>query len=182
MFIKAINPRSFLKKILFFCFVFLVGFAVYFLPALRSLPALSLFQNHSAMGNSNQQRLDFLQSFGWEVCEEPLEIVSVIIPEKFGKVYESYNEIQQMQGFDLKKFQGKEVRRYTYEVTNYPQQKKYIRANLLICKGKIIGGDICSIYVKNGFMHGFQYPKKEQSPTPLCRTAPSIQDSHNNPR
>lgn len=180
MFIKAINPGSLLKKILFFCFIFLIGFTIYALPSLNSLPVLSLFQNSSVMGDSNQHRLDFLRGFGWEVHEEPEEIVPVIIPEKFGKVYENYNELQREQGFDLKKFQGKEVRRYTYEVTNYPQQKKYIRANLLVFKGKIIGGDICSIYVKDGFMHGFQYPKKEQSPTPSCRTAPSIQDSHNN--
>ena len=96
----------------------------------------------------------FLQSYGWEVNEQPCEMVQVVIPETFGDVYENYNEIQKQQGFDLSRFRGKQVSRCSYEVLNYPGQKEYIRANLLIYNHEVIGGDICSIYAENGFMHG----------------------------
>ena len=83
----------------------------------------------------------FLQSYGWEVNEQPCEMVQVVIPESFGDVYENYNEIQKQQGFDLSRFRGKQVSRCSYEVLNY--------------------GDICSIYAENGFMHGFSLPEQE---------------------
>lgn len=84
----------------------------------------------------------------------------MVIPETFGDVYQNYNAIQTEQGFDLSKFKGKQVTRSTYSVLNYPEQKEYIRANLLIYNDEIIGGDICSVYAKNGFMHGFVFPTK----------------------
>ena len=102
----------------------------------------------------------FLQSYGWEVNEQPCEMVQVVIPETFGDVYENYNEIQKQQGFDLSRFRGKQVSRCSYEVLNYPGQKEYIRANLLIYNQEVIGGDICSIYAENGFMHGFSLPER----------------------
>ena len=71
------------------------------------------------------------------------------------------HEIQKQQGFDLSRFRGKQVSRCSYEVLNYPGQKEYIRANLLIYNQEVIGGDICSIYAENGFMHGFSLPEQE---------------------
>ena len=118
-------------------------------------------QTHEAEAPNNLARITFLKSYGWEVSEEPSEVVSVVIPQTFGDVYENYNAIQTAQGFDLSGYRGKEVRRYTYEVLNYPGQKDYIRANLLIYRGKVIGGDICSIFAENGFMHGFAYPEQQ---------------------
>ena len=56
---------------------------------------------------------------------------------------------------DLSKLKGKKVKRWTYEVTNYPKQTEGVRANLLVLDGKVVGGDICSNDAANGFMHGF---------------------------
>ena len=105
-------------------------------------------------GKTNEDRLRFIHSFGWEVNEEPAEIMEVIIPSKFDEVYETYNSIQKKQGLDLKSVAGKRCRRFSYEVTNYPGAQGAVRINLLIYKNKIIGGDVCSLEA-DGFIHGF---------------------------
>lgn len=128
-------------------------------PAAPPSP-VSISDNHDMHVPDNTARISFLESFGWQVSKEPLEIADVIIPQTFGKVYENYNVIQTSQGFDLTKHKGKQVKRYTYAVLNYPSQKEYIRANLLIYNEKVIAGDICSVYAENGFMHGLAYPKE----------------------
>lgn len=117
--------------------------------------------HHDTCVPNRLAQVRFLQSYGWEVSEQPCEMVQVVIPETFGDVYENYNEIQKQQGFDLSRFRGKQVSRCSYEVLNYPGQKEYIRANLLIYNHEVIGGDICSIYAENGFMHGFSLPEQE---------------------
>ena len=45
--------------------------------------------------------------------------------------------------------------RYTYEITNYPDYKGTVYANLIVYRDRIIGGDICTADV-NGFIHGFE--------------------------
>lgn len=104
---------------------------------------------------TNEKRLIFLKTFGWDVASEPCEICEVVIPVKFDDVYDKYNAIQKKQGLDLLKYAGKRVKRYTYEVKNYPDRPANIRVNMLVYNGKIIGGDVCSIEL-SGFMHGFK--------------------------
>ena len=106
---------------------------------------------------TNEQRVEFLQSFGWEVSEEAEEIQEVLIPKEFDDVYENYNDIQKVQGCDLSKYAGKRCKRYTYMVSNFPGQSDNVRANILVYKGKVIGGDVCSTEL-NGFMQGFAMP------------------------
>ena len=108
----------------------------------------------AAEGETNAQRIAFLAGFGWDVEEEPVFSGEVQIPSEFDQVYENYNQIQLGQGFDLRLYAGETVERYQYELHNYPNFPEGIRANLLIFRGKIIGGDICSIFL-GGFMHGF---------------------------
>ena len=58
------------------------------------------------------------------------------------------------QGCDLSKYAGKRCKRYTYVIENYPGQAEGVRANILVYKNKVIGGDVCSVEL-DGFMHGF---------------------------
>ncbi len=112
----------------------------------------------SAMAETDDQRRAFLASFGWELAADPVEIRQVIIPEVFNEVYTQYNTMQQAQGFDLMRYRGKTARRWTYEVTNYPDAgKRRIYADLLVYDGRIIGGSI-GTREADGFMHGFQHP------------------------
>lgn len=105
----------------------------------------------------NEDRISFLNAFGWEVSPDPVAIEEIVIPAEFNEIYEEYNKLQQSQDLDLTKYRGKTVRRYTYEVTNYPKQGETVYANLLIYKNRVIGGDICSAQYQ-GFMHGFVMP------------------------
>ena len=110
-------------------------------------------------GNA-EERVAFLSQFGWEVPDDPIEVAEVMIPSEFDDTYTKYNEIQIEQGFNLEKYKGVRVKRWTYEIQNYPGYAKdsgCIRANLLVCEDKVIGGDICSVEL-DGFMHGFENP------------------------
>lgn len=116
-------------------------------------------KEYTTAAEDNDQRTTFLEQFGWEVAEEPIEISEVTIPQTFNEVYEAYNEIQRSQGLDLAKYAGQICKRWVYEVTNYPGQEQNVHANLLILDGKVIGGDICSAEL-DGFMHGFdEFPE-----------------------
>ena len=104
---------------------------------------------------SNEDRINFLKQFGWEVESEPTSEKEVLIPEEFDKIFTGYNEIQRKQGLDLSDFKKKNVMRYTYVVTNYPDYNGTVYANILVYRNNVIGGDICSADV-NGFVHGFE--------------------------
>lgn len=108
---------------------------------------------------TNDDRVGFLNSFGYKVNTEPSEIVEVVVPESFDSVYESYNELQRAQGLNLKKYSGKKLTRYTYELVDYDNSKRTVYANLLVYKNKIVGGDICSLEGE-GFIHGFTRPEQ----------------------
>ncbi len=100
-----------------------------------------------------EDRIAFLKQFGWEVEPTPVEEVEVTIPAEFDKVYQSYNELQRKQGFDLSKFHKKDVMRYTYRITNYPDYEGEVLVSILMQRHRVIGGDVCSADA-NGFIHG----------------------------
>lgn len=101
-----------------------------------------------------EDRIAFLSQFGIEVEPTPVEEAEVTVPAEFDKVYESYNELQKKQGFDLSKYQKKDVMRYTYRVTNYDGYDGEVLVSMLVYKKKVIGGDVCSAD-HDGFIHGF---------------------------
>ena len=104
---------------------------------------------------TNEDRINFLSQFGWQVEGQPIEIKTVTIPSEFDKVFAAYNEIQKAQGLNLLKFKNKEVTRYTFSITNYADFEGTVYANVLVYRNKVIGGDICSADV-SGFIHGFE--------------------------
>lgn len=103
---------------------------------------------------SDADRVDFISQFGWQVEETPIDEKNVTIPASFDKIYENYNQLQKNQGLSLGKYKGKEVTRYTYKITNYPDYEGDVYINLLVFKNKVIGGDVCSAD-QTGFVHGF---------------------------
>jgi hypothetical protein len=95
----------------------------------------------------------YLATFGWQVEAEPVTVKNVQIPARFTEVYEQYNALQKRQGFDLSRYRADIVESYTFRVVNHPAAGD-VFANVLVFKGRIIGGDICS-FALNGFMTGF---------------------------
>ncbi|MGN0980515.1 MAG: DUF4830 domain-containing protein [Candidatus Avoscillospira sp.] len=106
---------------------------------------------------TNEERLAFLNAFGWEVRETPVETQEVRVPEEFNDVFTRYNQLQQSQGYDLTDYAGKTVKRYVYAITNHPDGGQDHYATLLVYKNKIIGGDV-TCTGQGGVMQGFQMP------------------------
>lgn len=108
---------------------------------------------------TNAQREEYLKSLGWEFSTDFTE-KEITIPSEFNDTYNRYNELQKSQGFDLSSLKGQTVTVYTYNITNFAgyENRDCIFANLLVQNNILIGGDICSTSVSDGFM---QTLKKE---------------------
>ena len=112
-------------------------------------------------GKTKEERQNFISSLGWETDPGSEESGEVVIPKKFDEIYERYNELQLSQGLDLKRYRGKSCERYTYRVLNFPDAADMeVRLNLLVYKGKIIGGDVCSLGL-DGFQQTLIFPVGE---------------------
>lgn len=118
------------------------------IPVIKEMPS-KIFKNVK----SNDDRINFLRNYGIEVQQDPAEILEVTVPGEFDGVYSKYNEMQKAEGLDLEKYHNKQVKRYTYVVTNYNYDGT-VYANLLVYKNCIIGGDVCTADI-NGFVRGF---------------------------
>lgn len=122
--------------------------------------ALTFFVRNSTFTNVKVESTEmneiictkYLTELGWKISDHPIEVCEITIPQEFNSTYTNYNEIQQKQGFNLKKYRGKNCSRFTYSVLNYKGTPYGIRANILLFNGKIIGSDICSVEL-DGFMH-----------------------------
>lgn len=119
-------------------------------PAVSGLPQLA----------DNEARVSYLQSMGWEVDPEPVETLQFLLPEKLEEPYLTYNELQDSQGFDLSACCGKQVARYTYTVTNYPGRPEGVQANLYVCEGQPVAGDILCAGA-DGFQDTLVYPEQD---------------------
>jgi len=114
----------------------------------------------STVVSGNDDRVQFLNNFGWEVATSPIQTSQVRIPADSSQVFERYNELQKLQGYDLSKYAGKTVMRYVYTVKNYPGATEPVYATLLISGNQVIGGDITDT-AATGLMQGFQQVDKE---------------------
>ena len=106
---------------------------------------------------TNEDRIAYLEHFGWQVSSEPVSVEELLIPETFDETYEEYLTLQQSQGFDLTELCGKRVKRCTYEITNYPTGETGVQISILIYKNKVVGGEVLSPQL-NGFLHGLEMP------------------------
>lgn len=107
---------------------------------------------------TNEDRIAYLGEYGWQVKEEPLSTQELIIPREFDETYTDYLTLQSEQGFDLEKYAGKRVKRYTYEITNYPTGEQGVQVNLLMSKHTVVGGEVLSARL-DGFLHGLAMPQ-----------------------
>lgn len=107
---------------------------------------------------TNEDRMNYLEEFGWSVIEEPVQTEELQFPESFeDEIYAEFLMLQTDQGFDPVKYAGKRVKRYTYQITNYPTGEEGIMADLYVYKNTIIGGEVLSPKL-DGFLHGLAMP------------------------
>lgn len=120
---------------------------------------------------TNEGRVKFLESLGWEVASSPTESGQVKIPESSSEVFARYNALQKSQGYDLSKYAGKTVMRYVYRIQNYPGATDPVLATVLVYKDQIIGGDVTDTGAK-GVIRGFKMPAQTTPQLP-AETTPS---------
>ena len=105
---------------------------------------------------TNDDRLAYLSGLGWEVSLQPIATEELLIPQQFDESYDDYLKLQEDQGFDLTRYCGKRIKRYTYQLINYPGQDEPMQIALLIYKNRVIGGQIQS--ASGSVLHGLALP------------------------
>ena len=120
---------------------------------------------------SNDDRVAYLNSLGWQVSQQPIATEELLIPEEFDESYAGYLKLQSDQGFDLGQYCGKRVKRYTYQLTNYPTQDEPVQIALLVYKNRVVGGQIQS--ASGSFLHGLVLPG-EEPPAESASPAPAL--------
>ncbi len=137
-------------KVIFGTALALVGVAVILMTFVTNHSAGSQQTSASPVScATSEERTAYLESLGWEF--DGTSEKEITIPSEFNRVYENYNAVQKQQGFDLEKYKGKKATIYTYNITNYKNNKNVL-ANLLICDGVLIGADLCDPSAKDGFL------------------------------
>lgn len=158
MFVVSVSKNKLKKSIIIASIVIALSIClVLVLKCAGNIQSSNVSTGTSLAATSEEDILKFISCYGWEVDSQPAEVRDVIIPEVFDEVYSNYNEIQLEQGFNLEKYAGQRVKRWTYIVRNYPDtapEDDYIRINVLVSDDVVIGGDVCSVKL-DGFMHGF---------------------------
>ena len=103
----------------------------------------------------NDDRVQFLESFGWQVVTSPAESSQVRIPSQDSAVFQRYNTLQKTMGYDLSQYAGQTVMRYVYKVKNYPGATEPVYATILVANNQVIGGDITDT-AATGTISGFR--------------------------
>jgi hypothetical protein len=110
----------------------------------------------------NDDRLSYLTGLGWTVSGEPIATEELLVPDTFDESYADYLALPSEQGFDLTRYHGKRVKRYTYEITNYPSGETGVQISLLMYKNTVIGGEVISP-TTGEVLHGLAMPQSEAS-------------------
>ena len=135
--------------------VFLLAVVVLIVMLCTGFGGAETATTQSIAGDTEDARLSFIAQYGWDVSTDNVQIRQVVLPkEESNEVFVRYNELQKSQGFDLTKYAGKNATQYVYEVLNAPDAEGPVHLTLLVCEGKIIGGDVTDT-APNGLMHGF---------------------------
>ena len=91
-------------------------------------------------GSTNELRVQYLKSIKLEPDDKNVTYKEITIPTEFDDVYRKYNELQKKSGFDLSDYKGETATVYTYTLSGTQKE-----IHLIVCKGKIIGGDIADV-------------------------------------
>ena len=129
----------------------LVGMTVFYTA---DAPASSTLDVKYDGMRTETDRREFLSTFGYRVTGDAKSTVEYTLPKSLDTVLLGYNEIQKQQGFDLGKYTGKTVTRYTYEIENYEGYDGTVYANLVTYRDRIIAADLTAKGEDGGFVKG----------------------------
>ncbi len=89
---------------------------------------------------TNEDRVSLINSLGFDIEPDAVDVRQITIPETFSDVYNEYNKLQQKAGFNLKDYSGYGVDIYKYKIQG--TDERFV--NIIICDGVFIGGDVSS--------------------------------------
>ena len=87
-------------------------------------------------------RREFLSALGYSAVGDAQSTVEYTLPATLDTVLQSYNELQKEQGFDLSRYTGKTLTRYTYELEGYEGKTGKVYANLVLYRDRIVAADV----------------------------------------
>ena len=104
---------------------------------------------------TTEGRITYLRALGWEADPATETAQEIVLPRTFDGVFGDYNALQKQQGFDLEPWLGRECKSWSYTITNYPSGEQGVIAQIFVCGGEVIAGDIHSAKL-GGFMHSLK--------------------------
>lgn len=134
-------------------FLCLIVFLAVCLLMLRATPPDTVEIEGEDVGlkiSSDEDIEAFIERCGYSV-EGCVSDDEVTVPKTWNDTYTAYNELQKEQGFDLRQYKGKTVRKLVYALTDSADQ-----VTVLMTADRIIAADICS-------------PDQGSEPQPLIR-------------
>lgn len=161
MFVVSVKSSK-IRIILAIVFVAIVGVCALFFFGKEYSSAVVSEGAISLRASNEKERTAFLSQFGWDFDTEPASVREVVIPAEFDDIYNEYNALQKRQSFDLERYKGQIVKKWTYNINNYPGYEGktgFVQANLLIYNGNVIASDI-TLPGKNPKIYTIDYPEK----------------------
>lgn len=124
----------------------LIGVALIIIAAVWGILRFTAGSAPRIPGETNGERVKYIESFGWDSDTVPSKVEEVRIPSRFDEAYEQYNALQKEQGFDLRKYRACFAQKFTYPIRNFDGADPAVPicANLLVIDGEIVGADISS--------------------------------------
>ena len=129
----------------------LLAFIVAFLSIL--LICCELYSAAITVSNAktDAERIAFIKSLGFAPLNVSPSSKSTQIPDVFSAVYENYNELQLLAGYDLRDFKGCEVTIFSYFIETPDGYSGDTVFNIIVYNNRVIGGDVSSREL-GGFM------------------------------
>lgn len=126
-----------------------------FIVLVLVIGSIFLSDNSGFNFKSDADKKEFFDYLSLNISKNEPVRQNVIIPQEFDELYSEYNELQKRAGYDLKDYAGKEVVKYTYEISMSGGEDTFV-LNVLTYKDRVVGGDISSTS-----MNGVTLPLKK---------------------
>ena len=154
MFICAVKATTLrFVGIIALSLIVLVGMTVFYTAEEPVLSGTDI--RYDGMATETDRR-EFLSALGYRATGDAKATVEYTMPATLDAVLLGYNEVQKKQGFDLAKYTGKTLTRYTYEIENYEGYDGKVYANLITYRDRIVGADLTGTGVGEGFVKPLQ--------------------------
>ncbi len=118
--------------------VSLLLFFVFLLVVILAFSFLNVYNSGKIVLNNEQSRIKFLEELGFNNMDLIAEPKEIIIPTNPSNEYKEYLKTQEINGWDLYKFSGKELKLHSYK-----NGQTFV--NLFFKGNVLVGADFCEV-------------------------------------